>query len=396
MRTLLQLLLLDFRLLAAQKSFYLKLILFPALMILILGTVFHDSDSKVQPFDVAFFNADQAEQPLGDVLKNDVLKQNYFIHVKEADSYQEGKKLVSSGKASVFVYVPKGFTEAAGHNKKTSIRVIADNKASVNGDIVETVADSFVKRIKAVHSEEKEVLKHSGHLSKAEIERVISDLASHSEKAVNIPKQTAGEQTASISAMQYYSIAMVVMFSIMTAFVLVHGIVEERQQRTLFRIKSMPVLHIQYVGGKLLGIMFAILMQMAAVILISSIVYQVKWGNLFEMFLVTAVYSFAIGSMVLLWGFTAKNHAAVSSMAAPILYLFSFLGGSFIAKDSLPDSLRIVQEIIPNGKAINSYVSVSQHAGPSGISIDLAELAIIGTVFLCMTIWVFKRKEAVS
>ncbi|MBT2574687.1 ABC transporter permease [Bacillus sp. ISL-51] len=395
MRTIFQLLLLDFRLLAAQKSFYIKLILFPSLMILILGTVFHDSDSKVRPFDVAFFNADHAEQPLGDVLKDGVLKQSDIIHVKEADSYQEGKKLVASGKASVFVYVPKGFTEAAENNKKTSISVIADNKASVNGDIVETMADSFVTRIKTVYSEEKEVLKHSGHMSKAEIEKVVSGLNSHSEKAVNIPKQTAGEQ-ASMNAMQYYSIAMVVMFSIMTAFVLVHGIVEERQQRTLFRIKSMPVLHIQYVAGKLLGIIFAILMQMAAVILISSIVYQVKWGNLFEMFLVTAVYSFAIGSMVLLWGFTAKNHAAVSSMAAPILYLFSFLGGSFIAKDNLPASLRIIQELIPNGKAINSYVSVTQHAGLSGMSMDLAELAVIGAVFLCMTIWVFKRKEPVS
>ncbi|WBL39580.1 ABC transporter permease [Bacillus velezensis] len=81
---------------------------------------------------------------------------------------------------------------------------------------------------------------------------------------------------------------------------------------------------------------------------------------MFEVLLVTIVYSFAIGSIVLLWGVTAKNHETVSSMAAPILYGFSFLGGSFIAKDGLPDSLKIVQELIPNGKAINSYVSVTQ------------------------------------
>ncbi len=41
-------------------------------------------------------------------------------------------------------------------------------------------------------------------------------------------------------------------------------------------------------------------------------------------------------------------------------------------------------------------MSVSRHAGLSGISADLAELAAIGAVFLCLTIWVFKRKEAVS
>ncbi|ASP24911.1 ABC transporter permease [Bacillus sp. NEAU-CP5] len=393
MKILFRLILLDFRLLAGAKSFYIKLILFPALMIFILGTVFH-GDSKVKPFQTAFYNADHAESSLGDVLKNDVLKQTDLIRVKDIGSYQEGKQLVESGKVSVFVYVPKGFAKAAEHNEKTSIKVISDQQGSVNGDIVEMMADSFVTRVKAEISEEKAVLKQSGHLSKGDARKIISGLSG--EQAVTIPKQSAGNHAAPIDAMQYYSIAMVVMFSIMTAFALIHGIVEERQQHTLFRIKSMPVLRIQYVAGKLLGIMLAILMQMAAVIIASSILYQVKWGNLFEILLVTIVYSFAIGSIVLLWGFTAKNHETVSSMAAPILYGFSFLGGSFIAKDSLPDSLRIVQELIPNGKAINSYVSVTQHAGLSGISTDLAELAAIGAVFLCLTIWVFKRKEAVS
>ncbi|WIA26205.1 ABC transporter permease [Bacillus velezensis] len=393
MKILFRLILLDFRLLAGAKSFYIKLILFPALMIFILGTVFH-GDSKVKPFQTAFYNADHAESSLGDVLKNDVLKQTDLIRVKDIGSFQEGKQLVESGKVSVFVYVPKGFAKAAEHNEKTSIKVISDQQGSVNGDIVEMMADSFVTRVKAEIGEEKAVLKKSGHLSKGDARKIISGLSG--EQAVTIPKQSAGNHAAPIDAMQYYSIAMVVMFSIMTAFALIHGIVEERQQHTLFRIKSMPVLRIQYVAGKLLGIMLAILMQMAAVIIASSILYQVKWGNLFEILLVTIVYSFAIGSIVLLWGFTAKNHETVSSMAAPILYGFSFLGGSFIAKDSLPDSLKIVQELIPNGKAINSYVSVTQHAGLSGISTDLAELAAIGAVFLCLTIWVFKRKEAVS
>ncbi|MEW4060843.1 ABC transporter permease [Bacillus siamensis] len=395
MKTLLRLILLDFRLMAGEKSFYIKLILFPALMIFILGTVFH-GDSKAKSFKIAFYNADHAESALGEILKNDVLKQNDLIRVKDISGYQAGKQLVESGKVSVFVYVPKGFAKAAEHNEKTSINVISDQQGSVNGDIVEMMADSFVTRVKMESSEEKTVLKQSGHLSKEEVGSIMSGLSAERGQAVAIPKQSAGHQAAPIDAMQYYSIAMVVMFSIMTAFALIHSIVEERQQHTFFRIKSMPVLHIQYVAGKLLGIMFAILIQMAAVIIASSILYHVKWGNLFEILLVTIVYSFAIGSIVLLWGFTAKKHETVSSMAAPILYGFSFLGGSFIAKDSLPAGLKIVQELIPNGKAINSYVSVTQHAGLSGISADLAELSAIGAVFLCLTIWVFKRKEAVS
>ncbi|MCE4148116.1 ABC transporter permease [Bacillus velezensis] len=193
--------------------------------------------------------------------------------------------------------------------------------------------------------------------------------------------------------MQYYSIAMVVMFSIMTAFVLVHSIVDERQNNTLFRIKSTPTLNIQYVLGKLTGIIFAILMQMTAVILISWVVFRMNWGNLFDIFVITVVYAFAIGSIVLFWGFTAKDHVAVSSMASPVLYIFSFLGGSFIPKNGLPDSLRVVQEIIPNGKAINSYLKVKQNIGLSGMYIDLLELIGIGLIFVFINIMVFNRKK---
>lgn len=54
MKKLLRLFLLDLRLLTKNKTFYLKLILFPSILILILGTVFSDSSSQIKAFHVAF------------------------------------------------------------------------------------------------------------------------------------------------------------------------------------------------------------------------------------------------------------------------------------------------------------------------------------------------------
>lgn len=127
-----------------------------------------------------------------------------------------------------------------------------------------------------------------------------------------------------VDAIQYYSIAMVVMFSIMTAFVLVHSIVDERQNHTLFRIRSTPAWDVQYVLGKLSGIILAIVLQMSCVILISWLVFAMSWGQPLELLMITVVYAFAIGSLVLLWGFIAKDHTTVSSLASPVLYIFSF------------------------------------------------------------------------
>ncbi|AMQ69918.1 MULTISPECIES: ABC transporter permease [Bacillus] len=400
MRKLFNLFFLDFKLLTKNKSFYLKLMLFPSLLILILGSVFSNSDSKIEAFDVAFYSADSGESvSLGDILKDKVFKKGDLkdiIHLKEAESYNDGEKLVKEGKAAAFIYVPEHFTKAVMNNGKTNIDLIGDNNKTIDKNIVQAVLEGFTKSVKTMSAEQQEVIKHissGGSVPKEKIEKMMNDLADNDGISADIPKAATNKNAVPVDSMQYYSIAMVVMFSIMTAFVLVHSIVDERQNNTLFRIKSTPTLNIQYVLGKLTGIIFAILMQMTAVILISWVVFRMNWGNLFDIFVITVVYAFAIGSIVLFWGFTAKDHVAVSSMASPVLYIFSFLGGSFISKNGLPDSLRVVQEIIPNGKAINSYLKVKQNIGLSGMYIDLLELIGIGLIFVFINIMVFNRKK---
>ncbi|MEC0599884.1 ABC transporter permease [Bacillus spizizenii] len=400
MRKLWSLFFLDFKLLTKNKSFYIKLILFPSLLILILGSVFSDSDSKIETFDVAVYSADSGETiSLGNVLKDKVFKQGDLkdtIHIKEVSSYSDGKKLVKDGEAAVFVYIPKHFTKAVLENKQTSIDLIGDNNKSIDKNIVQTIVDGFTKSVKTMSVEQQQVLKHlntAGNVPKEKVEKIIKYISDNEGITVDIPKTATNKNAVTVDSMQYYSIAMVVMFSIMTAFVLVHSIVDERQNHTLFRIRSTPVLNIQYILGKLFGIIFSILMQMAAVILISWIVFRMNWGNLFDIFIITVVYAFAIGSIVLFWGISAKDHVSVSSMASPILYIFSFLGGSFVPKNSFPDSLKVVQEIIPNGKAINSYLNVKQGIGLSDMYIDLLELLGIGIIFVLINIMVYRRKK---
>ena len=121
MNKLLHLVFLDFKLLAKSKSFYLKLILFPTVMILILGTVFGNSNSKLPSFDIAFYSEDSSlpseseNISLGVTLENKVLKSKdveSMINLKEITSYDEGKSLADEGKVSAFVYIPKDFTSS--------------------------------------------------------------------------------------------------------------------------------------------------------------------------------------------------------------------------------------------------------------------------------------------
>lgn len=423
---------LDFRLLTKNKVFYLKLILFPSILILILGTVFSDASGEIKPFSIAFYNQDQGlshgnqHNSLGKTLKENVFEQTEikkFISLKEVSSYEQGKQMLQNGQVAALISIPSNFTKAAMNNEKTSISLLGDNDKPLDKQVTSTILERFMGSVRTVAVEQKTLMellnrkdkedkgKDSKSMSdsnsdtnrgikeqveakemKIKIEQMMAQISSNHGLDFKIPKVSTNKSAVLIDAMQYYSIAMVVMFSIMTSFVLVHSIVDEKQNHTLFRIKSTPTLQIQYVLGKLCGIVFCVVIQMLIVIAISRFVFQMKWGNLFDLLLITVAYAFAIGSMVLLWGFIAKDHVAVSGMSSPVLYIFSFLGGSFIPKSGLPEGLRVVQEMIPNGKAINAYLQLSQGIGLKGIYVDLLELIGIGILFMLLNIKVYGGK----
>ncbi len=396
MNKLLHLIFLDFKILSKSKTFYLKLILFPAVLILILGTV-GGSNLKLTSFDVAFYNEDKGADnlSLGDTLHNKVLKSKEvksIINLKEVKDFNEGKKLTDKGNVSFFIYVPKDFTKSFIEDSKTSITLIANKDNLIDKSMVKNLLDRFIQNTRTVFVEEAAVKKLSSN-NKAIVEKILNHIEKDETYSTTISKVPTNKKAVSIGAMQYSSIAMVVMFSILTAFTLVHGIVDDKLNNTLFRIKSTPILNLQYALGKLIGIIFAVVMQMTIVIIITGLFFRMKWGNPFDILIITIVYAFAIGSMILLLGLTSKDQSSVSSMASPIVYGFSFLGGSFVSKYSLPDSLKVIQQMIPNGKAINCYLRICQGGGISDIYMDLIGLIVIGSAFLVIDLMVYNGRK---
>lgn len=405
MNKLLHLLFIDLKLLSKTKVFYLKLILFPCVLILILGTMFENSSSKLTTFDVAFYSEDESVTQnsvnfsLGETLKNDVLKSKdakAIFNLKNVTNYTEGEKLVKDKKAAAFVYVPKNFTKAYMDNTKTNIVLIADNNKQINKGIVKNILDRFNQSMETIRIEETEVENNltSGSKTNAnKIQSIISKIQNIDSYSNEITKVSTNKNAKPIDVMQYESIAMIVMFSMLTAFELAHNIVDDKLNNTQFRIKSTPTLDIQYALGKVMGIVLAITVQMSIVILISHIFFKVNFGNIFYILLTTLSYGFTVGTIVFCAGTAAKDQMSISSFASVILYGFSFLGGSFISADNLPASLQMVQQIIPNGKAINCYLKICQGSGISDIYIDLIALIGIGVIFLVISLNLYSQRR---
>ncbi len=404
MNRLLHLIFLDLKLLSKTKMFYIKLILFPCALILILGSMFGNSNSKLKYFDVAFYCEDnsviQNNQTLnlGKSLRT-ILKSkdiNKLFNLKEVKNRNEGKKMVENKDTVAFIYVPNNFTEAYINNVKCTIDLIADNNKQIDKSIIKSILNKFTKDLETLRTEESEVQKiftAYPNISEDKIKNIYNKIQDTSGYITDITKETTNNNTKPVNAMQYETIAMVVMFSILTAFDLSHSIVSEKLNNTQFRIKSTPTKDIQYILGKVTGIVLAIAVQMSIVMLISHLVFGVYFGNVLDILLTTLSYGFTIGTIVFCIGTVAKNHMSITSFSPIILYGFSFLGGSFISRDNLPPSLQILQENIPNGKAINCYLKIIQGGGISDIFKDLIQLVAMGLVFLIFSLLLYRERR---
>lgn len=404
MNNILHFTLLDFKQLIKSKTFYLKLLLFPMLLILLLSKALGGSSSTVSSFSLAVCNEDLGAEDgnrtiaFGKALENEVLKSKEaasLFRLVPVTSRKEGIQLVRNKKASVFLYIPKDFTNALLRQRQNGIVITGNSGASVDKLIITGILEGFLRNTQVVLTEEKTLDTLLGASGKTSVTMDEMKKQLDASYPVTLREVSTSSRAVPVSAMQYVSIAMVVLFSISTVFTLVHKVVEEKLNHTLFRIKATPARQFQYVSGKLCSIIFTLTVQMSSVILLSRLVFGMKWGNPWLILLTTLVYAFSIGSPILMWGLLARDQNAISSLASPILYGFGFLGGSFISSDALPKGLQSIQNIIPNGKALNCYLFLCEGKGLAAVYSNLLQLFLMGVLFLILTMFIYRGKEII-
>lgn len=385
----------DLKLLMRDKNSLILLILMPTVLVLILGSVLGSAFAvELDSFDVAYMSNDSTvnKQNFGDVLVEDVLKSDElkkYVKLKKAASKEEGKKLVKEEKAVAFICVPENFTKNTLDGKKTELLVIGDNSKSTKVGIVKQVVKGFNERLRIaqISIDQIEGQAEEYKLNQQKVGQIIQKLTNEEFNGagyVDIPKEAA-DSSEPISGMQYYAIAMVVMYAMFTAQTLILSMIEEKKNRTYFRIQASPIRKMEYILGKLSGIVLVMIVQMLILVAITYFIYQLNWGNIGQVLLLTVAYAFAVGAITLLLGFVSDNERIISNLSTPIIFIFSFFGGSFMPKVIMPDFADKVQEVIPNGQALIGYLNIIQGAEFTVVLKSVIKLACIGVLFLLIS-----------
>lgn len=304
------------------RSVMLMLLGLPLLLIFILGNAL---DQEIKPVKVSVYIGDTGElgQALQAYLESDAVKQRLNLTLNGSDeAVQEDLR---SGKADYGFTMPADFSQQVrtGQGELLSYpgRMAERNLAA------EAVINGFVQEVKIRQSA---AVVGAGS---AESGEAASGHSAPSESMVKVGTLVSGGSVVfgSISSLQYYAVANLIMFLLFSGMSAAISLTEEREKGTLRRLYAMPVSMSAVLFGKLAGILAFAVLQAAFLVAFTQFIYGVDWGGDYAgIALVCIITSVAaICFAVIIASFT-RSRKAVESIYTLSVIVMTFLSGGMI------------------------------------------------------------------
>jgi ABC-2 type transport system permease protein len=192
-----------------------------------------------------------------------------------------------------------------------------------------------------------------------------------------IPRSAGGQ----MRIVDFFAVSMTVLFLNFGVLSGVRALQAEVDSRTMVRLIASPTPPYAIVTGKFAALLLIGLIQMATMIVATSLMFGTRWGNpLLTMALMFTSVLMAIGLTAFLMSL-ANNAEQGTALAAMVIALLSIVGGQFLPPQGLPDVFETLTRLTPNGQAFFGFLDLSA-AGAHGtlmtIAQPLAVTAIVG------------------
>lgn len=380
----------DAKQMGRDKKALLTLVFMPILLIGILGSAFGnmfsegDDESPIQPFTIGLVNLDRGD--IGSILEKEVLEKglNSIITVKSFEKKALLHELENQN-ISVGLILPSNYSETIYNGEGTKVQIISVPSATIQTMIIENMMQQFTQSI-AVGITGMELLSDN---SKILTENMLHEVFTFEQNDFQtIQEMTLESNEKKVSSFQYYAAGMGVMFLLMTVIQGVSAMIEEKEHEVYKRLLVSQLTYLQYLLGKLLGLLLLSTIQLMTILLGTSLLFDVHWGeSLAGVFLIGFTFVFSACSFGILLGSLVKSEKAFSALGMLGTQILAAAGGSMVPLYLFPDWVNTIMRFFPNGLALQSFLQLMSGENLKGILDDAALLVLIGLLFL-ITAWI--------
>ncbi|MFD2169875.1 ABC transporter permease [Tumebacillus lipolyticus] len=391
----------DIRIRLRDRKGFLMMIVMPLVLTAILGAalsgVFNQEGNTMPEFEVAVYRGDDGalgKALVEDILQSDDLKKS--ITVKSVDSELAVQQSVQDGEAAVGLVIPTGFTDGVNRGDAVQVELIQDPGKQLVSLIMNSIVTSYTNRISAVgvaSSALVDDLKQAAPVlagQGVDIGKIAQEVLDDLKRAASSPgagvvEKPVGEKE--VTAQQYYSAAMAVMFLLFNATIGAKSILNERASETLSRMLTTPTNKLNILLGKFVGTLYFSLLQFAVLMLTTKYAFGVDWGDFGQAATVAFGYAIAVSGLSMALAAMLKSEQSADLVSGIGVQIFAALGGSMLPLSQFPELLQKVALITPNAWALTSLTGIMTGAEWQALYLPIGVLLAIGAVALSFGTW---------
>ena len=402
----------DVKLAFRDTSALLLMLLAPFLLTIGLGFVtgrFSGSGSGVSDIPVVLVNQDGGS--LGDALVQVFASDELdgLVQAGERQDPAEARRMVDEDQVAAAVIIPEGFSDSiiptaggALNSATVAIELYGNPTRPTSVGVVRSVLEQFLSRVEVGRAAGEVVVTQMITHDLIDVqdaaaagEQMGSGMAEsmQASSAITLEQNDTGEDTLDFDVLAYMAPGMALMFLMYTASYGGRSLLLERSQGTLPRLLVSPTTSAQVLGGKVFGIFLTGAAQVFILILTSTLLFGLQWGDpLGVVVLVLAAVFAAVGWGMLITA-VAKTPGQVSWIGSAIMLTFGLLGGSFISLDNMPSWFRVLSKITPNAWGLDGFTILGLGGNLSEILLPVLALLAMGVLLFGVAVILFSRGD---
>ncbi|MBU8607339.1 ABC transporter permease [Bacillus pumilus] len=369
-----------------KKSFF-TLFFMPIILIAILGAAFgenmkQESEVSINSFRVGVTNQDKSATSkmfLSTLSKSGL---SDIIDVKVISKDQLEKDL-NNREIKVGIIIKPNFEKSLLNHHHVQLNILKGPNANLQEMVLENVVLQFFQNY---HMNRILVPLNQGEKVEIVSDQMKKELVN--ERNIHINSQP-------ITSFQYYAGGMGVLFLLMTVVFLVGSMIEEKEEEVYKRLVVSKLSNTSYIVGKLLGIVLMSMIQLAVIILFTSFVFKVNWGEPFTVVMIGCSFILNAAGFGVLIGSFINREKTFNSVGILGTQVLAALGGSMVPLYLFPQWLINISYFLPNSLALQMFLKSMAGADFSEIQSGFILSCGMGLVFFITALirMSFERKQ---
>jgi ABC-2 type transport system permease protein len=378
---------------------------------LVSGSFSGASSSGVGDIPVAIINQDQGQlgNYLIDAFQSEELSD--LITAGATGDLAGARRQVEDDLIAAAIIIPPTFSEdllAEDAQTASPVELYANPGRPISVDVVASIIERYVQAVETgvvqVTVTLDQLLAYQvitpGEIPAA-VERLTgqaelgSTAASLIEVGSHAPDQEVAE-TIEVNPLALIAPAMAMLFLMYTVTLGGRSLLAERAEWTLQRMLSTPTAAWQVLAGKMFGIYLSAVAQVGLLVLGSSLMFGLRWGQpLAVALLVLAVAAGATGWGILLAA-VARTPGQVTSFGGALMLTFGVLGGGFTIGLPSDGTLSTVGKITPNAWGLQGFTALAKGGGLAEIRDPIIGLSVMTIVLFTVAVIIFRQRGVIQ